>query len=854
MTTKIIAIFKSIHVNIWLGIITFLLIITVFPVAAKNLPSIEPQVQTTGNLLEQGVTLDENGQFAEAIKIWQQAEQNYQQQGDYLNQALSLSYLSLAYQELGQWVQAQKAIASSLDLLKKTSHLDTQGIAILARVLNSQGNFELAIGHGEEALNIWQEAEQNYQKAGDKLGVLGSQINQAQALQNLGLYRRARTRLETINQQLQTQPDSELKVIGLQSLGVALQVVGDLKQSEKILNQSLSISSKKNQSAILFSLGNTARGLQKIEVAKQLYEQAAQTANTAIGKLEAQLNLFSLLIETKLEVESENLLPKIIAGLEEISPSRAGIYGRVNLAESLIKLQTYHQNLTNSNFAPQIAKILATGIEQAKTLHDQRAEAYAIGELGHLYEQNQQWLDAEKLTEKALGIAQEINAYDITARWQWQLGRIFKQTGNIPAAIAAYTEAVKNLQSLRSDLVAINPDVQFSFRESVEPVYRQLVELLLQSNPSQANLKQARAVIERLQLAELDNFFREACLAAKPEQIDKFDPHGAIIYPIILPDRLEVIASLYGQPLKNYQTRLTQTEIETTLEQLLESLNPAYSNSKRLMLSQQVYDWLIRPIAADLETSKIKTLVFVLDGALRNLPMSALHDGKQYLIEKYSVALSQGLQLPKSRSLVKGEIKALTAGLTEARQGFAALPGVKKEINQIAAEVPSQIFLDRDFTASKLQNLLKTTNFPIIHLATHGQFSSHAENTFLLTWDGQVNVKDFDELIRARGQTASNPLELLVLSACQTATGDKRAALGLAGVAVRSGARSTMATLWSVKDESTAKLMTHFYQQINFPGVSKAEALRQAQLNLLQQNKYQHPFYWAPFILVGNWL
>jgi CHAT domain-containing protein len=138
-------------------------------------------------------------------------------------------------------------------------------------------------------------------------------------------------------------------------------------------------------------------------------------------------------------------------------------------------------------------------------------------------------------------------------------------------------------------------------------------------------------------------------------------------------------------------------------------------------------------------------------------------------------------------------------------------------------------------------------------LATHGQFSSNADNTFILTWDGRINVKQLDQLLRSREGKLS-PIELLVLSACQTATGDKRAALGMAGVAVRSGARSTLASLWSVSDRSTAFLMIKFYRELGKPEITKAEALRRAQVALLHQDDYTSPYYWAPFVLLGNWL
>jgi CHAT domain-containing protein len=239
---------------------------------------------------------------------------------------------------------------------------------------------------------------------------------------------------------------------------------------------------------------------------------------------------------------------------------------------------------------------------------------------------------------------------------------------------------------------------------------------------------------------------------------------------------------------------------------------------------------------------------------LRGVPVSALHDGQQYLIEKYNIALTPGLQLFNPRRPALEQSSVLVGGLTESRLGFSALPSVTQEVKNIAKIASTKILLNGEFTRSPLETKIQSNTFPIVHLATHGQFSSLAEDTFLLTWDERVNVKNLDQLLRERNQFVRSPIELLILSACQTAAGDKRAALGLAGVAVRSGARSTLATLWSVQDDSTADFMTKFYQVLNQPNVSKADALRQAQLSLLHSSQYQHPFYWAAFVLVGNWL
>ncbi|MBW4508698.1 MAG: CHAT domain-containing protein [Scytonematopsis contorta HA4267-MV1] len=884
---------KSVNTSLCLGLLTLFLATTAIPVLANNnfglnhnqapinqqdsyisaatsvnsSENLSDNLKETANstitnpqaLLERGRILFDKERFAEAAQIWEQAEKSFSVQKDITKQALSLNYLSLAYQNLGQLQKAETSIGKSLNLLQQKK----DNTAIIAVVLNTKGSIQLAKGETEAALETWQQAERAYVNAGDKSGEIGSKINQAQALQALGLHRRAQKQLAGVNEKLQTQPDSELKVKALHSLGVALQVVGDLQKSQEILEQSLAISQRLKleveRSDILLSLGNTKRNLEKIDAALDDYEQAAQTTNPLV-QVEAQLNQLSLYIETNQLKVVDTLLPRIASGLENLPPSRMSVYSAVNFARSLQKLsqQTPPSPTPHSPLPTPLlntaAQVLARGVKQAESLNDTRAKAYALNELGKLYEQTQQLPEALKLSQQALQLAQNINASDISYQASWQIGRILKIQGDNKNAIASYDNSVKTLKSLRSDLVAINRDVQFTFQETVEPVYREFVSLLLDSNPGEKDLKQAREVIEDLQLAELDNFFREACLDSKVEEIDQIDKEAAVIYPIILNDRLEVIVSIPGQPLSHHQTKIAKTEIEDIVRKTRKSINPAFSNQERLQQAQQVYDWLIRPVEPQLAKSKIKTLAFVLDGSLRNLPMAALYDGKQYLIEKYSVALSPGLQLMQSRKLKGGNFQVITAGLSESRQGFKALPAVKSEVKDIASKVSSKTLLNETFTSNNLKNLIKSTPFSVLHLATHGQFSSNSNDTFILTWDGRINVKELDEVLKKRAESESTPVELMVLSACQTAKGDNRAILGLAGVAVRSGARSTLATLWAVKDESTAQFMGEFYKQLRQPNITKAEALRQAQLQFIKNGDLNHPFYWASFVLIGNWL
>jgi len=364
---------------------------------------------------------------------------------------------------------------------------------------------------------------------------------------------------------------------------------------------------------------------------------------------------------------------------------------------------------------------------------------------------------------------------------------------------------------------------------------------------------------------ELANLLNQPQLAdiseAMPRQghgkeiaINQVDPDTAVIYPIILPDRLEVIFALPGHPLRQTTIREPKEMVETTIRQMRNSLRKTSFLEERLPLAQKLYDWLIRPVADDLASDKIKTLVFVLDGPFRNVPMAALYDGQQYLVEKYAIAINPGLQFlgKKRSSLPPEEVKALLGGISEATQGFSPLPAVDLELAAIAAQIPTKTLRNQAFTKDALKEEMVKTPFPVVHLATHGQFSSNPKETFILTWDDKINIEDLQSILRDR-RRQKNPLELLVLSACQTAEGDNRATLGLAGIAVRSGARSTLATLWSVNDESTAAFMAEFYRQLTQPNMTKAEAQRLGQIKLLTDPMYRHPFYWAPFVLVGNW-
>ncbi|MEL6929992.1 MAG: CHAT domain-containing protein [Cyanobacteria bacterium J06600_6] len=826
--------------------------------------------KTAGEFEIQGKYFYSISQFEQAANSWQQAIAMYGSQ-DLLSRARVMSNLALAQSQSNQLAEANSNIIASLELLRNDSSLDQQQrVHALAQVLNNQGILQLGQGKKEQAIATWKEARESYRQVGDELGVIRASINQASAFKQLGLYRRALKTLTQVESLLQEQPDSNLKIAGLRSYGDILRLVGQIKKSQEVLKSSLTIAehldSTSDKVKILLVLGNTYKAhypQQALEFYQQGLEICQQQDNCLKTDLPLQIYLSQLntSLTTSNWQQGKSFITKIEAELSRLPVNRANVDRRINFAHSLVEL-SHHANRQNPQRvkiadSQKIEQFLGETIQQAKSINYPKAQSYSLGLRGQVREELLDWKTARQDTRQALILAQGINAPEVSYLWQWQLGRINRAAGERSQAISHYSQAVELLKSLSRDLVAIDPDVQYSFRDSVEPVYRGLVSLLLETdegeNVSQGNLEGGREVIESLQLAELNNFFREACLDAQVINIDNLDRQAAVIYPIILDDRLEVILSLPNQPLKHYSTQIKQGELESVLNKFRQSI-VVRSRRNFYHPARKLYDLVIRPALDDLTRSRIKTLVFVPDGAFRNVPLSALYDGKHFLLEDYSIALTPGLQLLNPQPLEQGKLRTIAAGITESVDGFAGLDYVDSELSEIESRVNSRLLVNQDFTSEALKKAIQFSDYPIVHIATHGQFSSALENTFLLAWDDRININELNSILQTRSDERGNAIELLVLSACETATGDSRAALGLAGMAVRAGAKSTLATLWSVNDRATSKLMSDFYQELSEKRLPKAEAVRQAQLKLLHNRWYKHPFYWAPYILLGNWL
>jgi CHAT domain-containing protein len=820
----------------------------------------------------------QNYQFKQAIEQWQAALKAYEKEENLLAQTRVSSNLALAYQQEGLWQQADRAIERSLELLMPAKNLP-ESESILAQILNNRGLIELYRGRRKDALATWQLAEPLYRNLGDQQAILNNQINQALVLKTLGLYPLSCQKIldslkldnltcRNIDNQAQAAllknylqnlatPLKSHQFTAWRILGEVYRLLGKQNQAELIFNTLLEkIDNSEQRAAIYLNLGYLAREKGLSQLALDWYTKALEASD------KSRLQIRSYLAQLRLHIEGEEitpaiaLIPKISMTIDHLPDNGDKISATINFSASLSKLKRISHDPKIPSWL-DIVTLLSQANQLANNLGSKTLQSQTLGNLGAIYEHNSQDEQAKSLTQSALLISQANQTPEITYRWQWQLGRILARQGQIEQAIASYSQAIKTLQSIEQDLVASDRDVRSSFQEEIEPVYRQLVSLLLkkdeQGSIKPENIIQARDTIESLRLAELNNFFREACLENRPQSLEAIDPQAAIIYPIILDDRLAIILSLPNQPLQYYSSDVTAQTLTETIKNFRFNL-VVRPRRDFFAPAQQLYQWLIAPIVAQLTENRINTLVFVLDGTLRNIPMSALHDGKQYLIEKYEISLAPSLQLLEPKQIQRTGLYTLAMGLSKGRQGFSPLYYVADELKSIEKNFNSAILLNESFTIKAFQQKILSFPSSIVHIATHGQFSSNFEDTFILAWDGQINVDKLDQILRGREEIGEKAIELLVLSACETATGDNRAALGLAGLAVRSGARSTLATLWTVNDEATAEFMNQFYQGLGQQKLSKSAALQQAQLSLLKDRKFRHPFYWSPYVLLGNWL
>ena len=722
-------------------------------------------------------------------------------------------------------------------------------------------------GNIDKAIPNWLKAIQLYQDAGKVSQQVEVLTYLAQAYQVLGQYKNSSKSLALALVLSERTGDPTQIALVNGSLGNLYLATGPMEKAHQYLDEGLSLARQANNqsltAAILNNLGNLLAFQRRYQESVEAYLESAkigkETANDILAA-KALTNAAMALLQDGQHERAAELLSNALDITRRLPPSQEKVHALISAGLVLSELSDRTEGMKDS-FLRDAGRVLNESLSVAQNLGDSRSESYALGYLGHLYEREKRYEEALQLTRNAIFAAQQVNAPESLYRWEWQRGRLLKALGRIDDAISAYRRAVQTLQPMRQEMLVSYGNPRESFRDSIGPVYFKLVDLLL-SHPTVLQkqggfdtlLLEARDTVELFKAAELRDYFRDDCVDAARASVTKLDivtPRAVVIYPIILPDRLELLVKLPSE-LKKFEVPVKADNLTQEVREFRRLLEKRTTN-EYLPHAQTLYDWLIRPLEPDLNSVELDALVFVPDGPLRTIPMAALHDRKEFLTAKYPLAMTPGLDLTDPRPFKREKVNVLAVGLTEAVQGYPALPFVAGEIEAIQHLYGGQRLLNQEYVASRVETQLKENQFTVVHVASHGEFSSDSEKTFLLTFDDKITMDRLNQyvgLFRFR----DDPLELLTLSACETAAGDDRAALGLAGIAVKAGARSALATLWSINDQAASILIAEFYQELRNPNTSRAVALQRAQAKLINDKRYQHPAYWSPFLLINNWL
>jgi CHAT domain-containing protein/tetratricopeptide (TPR) repeat protein len=724
-----------------------------------------------------------------------------------------------------------------------------------------QGTAAFRMGDIVAATRHWSDAIRLCHGSGDADLEAQALARRGEAYRVVGYYRDANNDLRAALAKAEQTGDERLVAAASGALGNLAFVSRRTAVAEPLLDKARDLAGRLHDWPTLAAsendLGNLYAATGRPQAAAAAYEAAIADAGSAGDEAlaaTAETNAARLALRQGTAARATDLLNRAVVTLQRGPPSFAAGMALVSAGSAVFELR---------GAIPSAAEAVAerafdAAAVTAETLRDPTLAALADGGRGHLDERAGRIGAAAGLTERAAFFAQQAGSADLSYRWDWQRARLARVRGDTDLALASFRHAVAELQSVRQDIPVEYRDGRSSYRVTFGPLYLQFTDLLLRrasvdKADAPALIREARDTVEALKATELQDYFRDPCIAgflAKRRSIATIAPDTAVIYPISLPDRLALLVS-FGKEERQFTVPVPEAALRREVQQFRLLLEKRTTN-QYLVPARELYDQIIRPIEPALATHHVDTLVIVPDEVLRIVPFAAMYDGTRFLVDRYATAIVPGLNLVAPEPLTETTGTALVLGVSQSVHGYVPLPNVTHEVAAVHAIEGGNVLLNSSFTRAAFARDLKSGKYSIVHIASHGRFGSDPSRTFVLAYDGKLTMDDLEADIKF-GPPRETPLELLILSACETASGDDRAALGLAGVALKAGARSALATLWYINDVASGKLIAAFYEGLK-SGLSKAQALRHAQMALLADPRFAHPAYWAPFLLIGNWL
>ena len=823
-------------------------------------------------------------QFGAALKLWQQALIIYRKIGDRRGEGAVLGNIGLVFYSFGIYAKSIDYHLQSLEIAREIKDRRNEGTAIgnLGITYYLLGKYNQAIDYYLQSLVIFRELKHR-QGEGNALGNLGLVYH------SLGIYAKAID-------------------YHLQSLAISLEIK-DRRGEEKTLG---------NLGIVYFSLGKYDKAIdyhmQQLKIAKDINDRRGESQ--ALGNLgESYEQIGKRLVAINYYLQSL----KIARDIND-RRGQGGMLG--NLGISYRKLGKYDKAI----------EFYLQSLEIAREIKDRRGEGNAIGNLGNIYKDIGKYDKAIEFHLQSLAIARGIKDRDSEGVALGQLGLDFAKLSQPELAVFFYKQSINVREAIRIDIRRLDKNIQKSYLNTVEYTYRRLADLLLQ----QGRIMEALQVLDLLKVQELQDFFKDVKGNEKTAQgiellneekefwqsfnkqnidltttntpqilqqlrqtapaqniklaaykdlqtrLQKLGSNSALLYPLILDDRLELVLFVPNAPPISRTVKVKQTELIKVAEQFREDIQKPNSLAV-LDPANKLYNWMIEPIANDLKQANIKTIIYAPDGVMRHVPLAALYDGKQWLVEKYRINYITALSLTNIDPQTQQTPRILAGAFTD-RSGtvkigdnnisFSSLPAALPEVENLVTNFPNTTkLIDKDFNRKAIDSD-NLNQYNIIHFATHAHLvAGSPEDSFVL-----LNNNEYVTLRQVKDWKLPN-VGLAVFSACQTALGGKLSSgieiIGFGYQLQQAQARASIATLWEISDGGTQALMGKFYERMKLTS-SSAEALQQAQIDLIRSNgkstdekragvritwqgikpevesQLNHPYYWAPFILIGN--
>lgn len=820
----------------------------------------------------------QQGNYRSAQVTYQQALLRLQPVGDRASLSQTLTSLGLVAESLGAYDSALGYYQQAQSLVLTLG--DRRQLGYLN---DSLGGLYYRQSRYREALAAYQQALSQHRAIGFQAGEVATLINLAGVYTALGRYPVALAQLETALSLADGAQQGEI----YGAMGVVYERAGYSQQALNAYQQALAAAQQRGSGAAIASawerLGGLYGQLDQPVAAQTALQQTLDWANQTGDRATAgrTLNSLAILSARRGDVDQAQIYLSQARGLLQALGDRAGEaivlsnWGQL-LASSqpLLAIALYKQSVNLREDLRSDLAGLSPVLQQSFT--DTVADTYR--QLADLLLQQDRVLEAQQVldllqqAEASRYLRSPLTVAEVALQPPEQT--LLARYGDLQQSAIALGQELNQLRQIPLDqrspaqqqrlaqLVQFQDDLNRQFNQfvntpTVAATLAQLSRTAQRANVDPADFDALRDNLQRLE--------------------------GALLYPLLLEDRLELILTLPESPPLRRTVFVSRTELNRAILAFRQALEQPGSDA--IAPAQQLYDWLIRPLATDLNQSAIKTLVYAPDGPLRYIPLAALHDGQQWLVQRYGINVITAQSLTELDTAPNRQPHVLAGAFAnpDLRYGVAlgtraadlsGLPFAGQEVRQIQTLWPqAQVLLDQAFSLAAVQPSLG--DYDILHFATHAAFlAGQPEDSFILFGNGdRATLQDIGSW--------SLQADLVVLSACETGLGgfgNGEEILGLGYQFQRRGAQAVLASLWQVNDSSTQQLMVAFYQQL-LAGQSKAAALRAAQLSLITGGEatatgdersiqvipaasssrrgspaLAHPFYWAPFVLIGNGL